>query len=48
MRALLFKEWIKLRPWLALFALGHLAFAVWLFLSMSQEFRVEHTEIIFH
>ncbi|MEY6431732.1 hypothetical protein ABC977_04840 [Thioalkalicoccus limnaeus] len=48
MRALLFKEWIKLRPWLALLVVGHLTFAVWFFLSMRQEFRVEHAEIIFH
>lgn len=48
MRALWFKEWIKLRPWLVLLLIGHLAFAVWFFLSMRHEFRVEHAEMIFY
>lgn len=48
MRALAVKEWIKLRPWLGLIGLGHLAFGAWFYLSMRHQFRVEHAEMIYY
>lgn len=48
MRALAYKEWIKLRPWLGLITLGHLAFAGWFYLSMRHQFRIEHAEMIYY
>jgi len=48
MLALAYKEWIKLRPWLALILIAHLIFTAWFFLSMRHQFRIEHAEMIFY
>lgn len=44
----LFKEWIKLKGWLLLLLVGHLAFAGYLFLSLRHQFRIEHPEMLFY
>lgn len=48
MIALARKEWLKLRPWLLLMLVAHLAFAVFFLMTMAQQFRVEHAEMIFY
>lgn len=48
MTALLYKEWLKLRPaWLAVFAANGL-FCVYLFLQIRHHFQVEHAEMLFY
>lgn len=48
MRAILYKEWLKLRGWLGFLLGAHLLFAAWLFLSIRHEFRIEHAEMIYY
>ncbi len=48
MRALFFKEWLKLRPALAVMVLGHVFFLAYLFLTIRHQFRIEHAEMLFY
>lgn len=48
MRAIFYKEWLKLRGWLGFILLAHLIFAAWLILSIRHQFRIEHAEMIFY
>ncbi|MBB4266523.1 hypothetical protein [Roseospira visakhapatnamensis] len=48
MPALFYKEWLKLRPVLALLIAGTLAFSVYLFLSVRHQFRIEHAEMLYY
>jgi len=48
MAALLWKEWLKLRPILAVIVLGTLLFCAYLFLSVRHQFRIEHAEMLFY
>lgn len=48
MRMIVYKEWLKLRPYLLLAVAANLLFAVWLFLSMRQRFATEHAEMLFY
>jgi hypothetical protein len=48
MLALVLKEWLKLRPALAVIVLGHLLFLSYLFLTIGHHFRIEHAEMLFY
>ncbi len=48
MRAIAFKEWLKLRSWLGFMLAAHLVFAAWLYLSIRHQFRFEHAEMIYY
>jgi len=48
MRAIFYKEWLKLRSWLGLLLLGNVAVSAWVFLSIRHRFRTEHAEMIFY
>lgn len=48
MAALLYKEWLKLRPvWLAV-AGANLVFCIYLFLHIRHQFQVEHAEMLYY
>ncbi len=48
MRALIYKEWLKLRgAWLVILG-GNLAFCAYLYLDIRHQFRVEHAEMLFY
>lgn len=48
MRAIFYKEWLKLRGWLGFILLAHLSVGLWLVLSIRHQFRIEHAEMIFY
>ncbi len=48
MRALLYKEWIKLRPYWLVILLGNVLFCGYLFLDIRHQFQVEHAEMLFY
>lgn len=48
MRAIFYKEWLKLRGWLGFVLLAHVIFAAWLILSIRHQFRIEHAEMIYY
>ena len=48
MQALLYKEWLKLKPYWLLILLGNLAFCGYLFLDIRHQFRVEHAEMLYY
>jgi len=48
MGSLFYKEWLKLRPFLLLLIVGNLAFSLYLFLSIRQQFRIDHAEMIYY
>ncbi|WP_068112895.1 hypothetical protein [Tropicimonas marinistellae] len=48
MRAIAYKEWLKLRSWLGFILAAHLLFSAWLYLSIRHQFRIEHAEMIYY
>ncbi|MCG8510876.1 MAG: hypothetical protein MI741_16760, partial [Rhodospirillales bacterium] len=48
MRTLLYKEWIKLKPYWLLILSANLVFCAYLFLDIRHHFQVEHAEMLFY
>lgn len=48
MPALLYKEWIKLRPYWFLLLAGNICFSAYLFLDVRHQFHIEHAEMLYY
>lgn len=48
MRSLLYKEWLKLKPYWLLILAGNALFSAYLFLDIRHQFHIEHAEMLYY